>query len=157
MRLLLPFACALSLTACVSAPTVYGPAGGSDRGYSQQQIESDRFRVSFAAGSDLDYGRTEDLALRRAAELTLEQGGDWFLVVARLRDGDDRDPVRVGGSVSRTIGSRGYSGSSVGLGVSIDGSAGEKSVTLEILVRTGEPEAGPEAYDARDVLARVAY
>ena len=63
----------------------------------------------------------------------------------------------LGGSVSQTIGNRGYSGSSVGLGISIDRSAGDKRVTLEILVRSGEPEDEPDAYDARDVLGRVVY
>ena len=157
MRLLLPLACSLSLAACANAPTVYAPSGDSDRGFSEQQIESDRFRVHFDAGSDVNFNEAEDLALRRAAELTLEQGGDWFVVVARLRDGNDRNPVRLGGSVSQTIGNRGYSGSSVGLGISIDRSAGYKRVTLEILVRSGEPEDEPDAYDARDVLGRVVY
>jgi hypothetical protein len=46
-----------------------------DRGFSKQQIESDRFRVHFDAGCDVDFNEAEDLALRRAAELTLAEIG----------------------------------------------------------------------------------
>ena len=79
------------------------------------QIESDRYRIVFRAGSDMSIRRAEDMALRRAAEVTLATGGEWFIVVSRDRDGNDRDPVRVGGSVGQTFGSRGYRGSSVGV------------------------------------------
>ncbi|WP_421791245.1 CC0125/CC1285 family lipoprotein [Hyphobacterium sp.] len=143
-----------ALMACAGGPTVYAPAHESNRGYSEQQIESDRFRVRFDGGSDVDYRELEDMVLRRAAELTLEQGGDWFIVVARSRDGDDRNPVRVGGSVGRSWGSRGYSGSGVGIGISLSPGAGDKSFSLEILIRQGQRSNEPDAYDARGVLAQ---
>ena len=143
----------LALAACTAGPTRYEPAGESDRGYSSSRIESDRFRVRFAAGSDVSFEQSEAYALRRAAEITLEQGGDWFLVAGRAGEGNDRNPVGVGGSFGQSFGSHGYSGRSVGLGLSFDASAGEKVVTLEILVRQGEPLPLPDAYDAREVLA----
>lgn len=156
MRFLLPLLAATALTACASQPTIYAPAGVSDRGYSERQIEGDRFRIRFEAGGDISMAEAEDLALRRAAEITLLEDGDWFLVVSRRLEGDDRDPVRVGGSVSQTFGSGGYRGTGVGIGVRIDPSAGEKTVTLEILVRN-ELEHGPaprasDAYRASEVL-----
>ena len=81
------------LSACMSGPTVYAPAEGTNRGYSEQQIENDRFRVRFDGGADVSFTELEDLAFRRAAELTLEQGHDWFIVVARTNEGnDDRRP-----------------------------------------------------------------
>src|SRR5690606_8891359 len=69
---------ALALGACQTlAP--YGPASGlATQGWSQQPIESNRWRVSYRG-----HGRPEmvsDYALLRSAELTLEQGHDWFLV-----------------------------------------------------------------------------
>tara|TARA_R110002124_G_scaffold62300_2_gene170495 strand:- start:219 stop:701 length:483 start_codon:yes stop_codon:yes gene_type:complete len=147
---------ALALTACATAgPTLYAPALDGRYGYSERRIEEDRFMVRFDAGPDASIQETEDLALRRAAEFTLDQGGDWFIVVRRDRDGNDRNPVRVGTSASYSTGSRGYSASGVGLGIRFDGSAGQKSVTLEILVRTGTVSDDANAYDARNVLANM--
>lgn len=145
----------LAVVACASAPTVYAPANGGGRGYSEQQIEDDRFRVHFDGGSDVSYQDLEAMVLRRAAELTLEEGGDWFIVVTRSRDGDERNPVRVGGGVGQTWGSRGYSGSSVGIGISLTPGAGSKSVAIEILVRSGPRADTPDAYDARSILSAI--
>lgn len=143
---------AFVLTACASAPTVYAPADGGRRGYSEQQIEADRYRVRFDGGSDVSFQQLEDMAIRRAAELTLEQGGDWFILVSRASQGDDENPVSVGGSVGQTFGSRRYSGSSVGLGIQFDPGAGEKSIFLEILIRNGNMPDRSDAYNARDIL-----
>ena len=146
----------VALSSCATMPTVYAPANGSDRGFSDQRIEADRFRVRFGSGSDMSLEETEDMALRRAAELTLDHGADWFLVVSRDHAGNDRDPVRLGGSVGHSVGSRRYSGTSVGLGLTFDASAGEKEATLEILIRSGTMPDDPNAYDARDVLSHMA-
>jgi hypothetical protein len=143
----------LTLSACAAtSPTVYAPIAEGPHGYAEQQIESDRFRISFHAGADMTIEGAEDMALLRAAEVTLAQGGDWFLVVNRGRSGNDRDPVRMQSSVGYHTGSR-RSGSSVGLGMIFDASAGEKTADLEILVRQGERELGPDSYDSRSVIA----
>lgn len=155
MKRILPIL-ALSLTACAAAgPTLYAPAQNGSYGYSQQRIEQDRFRISFEAGSDIGFDETEDLALRRAAQVTLDEGGDWFVVVHRSREGDDRNPVSVGTTASYSTGSHGYSARGIGLGIRIDGSAGQKSVELEILIRSGTRPDDANAYDARDVLAHT--
>lgn len=151
--LLLALLPALGLTACSTAgPTLYAPAQEGHYGYSERRIEQDRFMIRFDAGSDASIEETEDLALRRAAEFTLEQGADWFVVVRRDREGNDRNPVSVGTSASYSTGSRGYSARGVGLGIRFDNSAGQKSVTLEILIRTGTVSDDANAYDARDIL-----
>jgi len=144
---------ATAMTACASAPTQYGPASEGDRGYSELRIEESRYRVRFSGGSDITFDEAEDLALRRAAELTLENGGSWFLVVSRSREGNDRNPVGLTGGARYSTGSGGWSSSGVGLGVRIDGDAGEKSVSLEIVIRDGDRPRLPDAYDAQSVLA----
>ncbi|WP_300545337.1 hypothetical protein [Maricaulis sp.] len=151
MRTLFPLI-ALTLAACASAPTTYAPAADSGRGYSEMRIEQDRYRVRFSGGSDITFEQAEDYALRRAAEITLREGGDWFEVVSRHREGNDRNPVGVGGSVGHTWGSGRFRGSGVGVGIRIDGRAGEKEVVLEMLVRSGDRPDLPQAYDARAVL-----
>lgn len=156
MRRIISLAAFALLAACASAPTEYAPSNGSDRGFSETRIEQDRYRVRFAAGSDTSFQQAEDYALRRAAELTLREGGDWFQVVSRHHEGNDRNPVGVGGSVGHTWGSGGFSGSGVGIGIRIDGNAGDKEVVLEILLRDGpRPEQG-DAYDARAILEYAA-
>ena len=151
---LLPALLAAGLTACATpAPSLYAPSGGGDRGYTQTRIETDRYRVRFSAGHDMDMRTVEDLALRRAAEITQRDGGDWFLVVNRVREGEDADPVDIATSVGVAFGSGGYRSTSLGLGVQYDPSAGDKSVMLEILVRSGErPDAETRAYSAEQVL-----
>lgn len=155
MRNLIPvmILSAITLSACAtSAPTTYAPSYGDGHGYSDQRIEQDRFRTRFDAGSDMSTQQAQDMALVRAAQLTLEEGGDWFIVASRDVSGNDRNPVQVGASVGHSFGSGGYSGRSVGLGIRIDGNAGEKTVSLEILIRSGEREIGPRSYDAREII-----
>src|SRR3546814_19669289 len=67
--------------------TPYVPAAvGEGYGHAVQQIESDRFRVSFAGNSLTDRRTVENYLLYRAAELTLAQGKDHFVVVSRETD-----------------------------------------------------------------------
>jgi hypothetical protein len=147
-------AAALVLAGCASlAP--YGPQmrpGG--QGFIEQRIEADRFRVSYnGVGAP---GPVADLALRRAAELTLAQGGDWFEVTQRYIDGRPDSAGGVRPSVSIGAGSGRYGGwstSGVGVGVGLDLSGPQPtSTTLEILIGRGARPDRREAYDAREVL-----
>ena len=147
-------AAALVLAGCASlAP--YGPQmrpGG--QGFVEQRIEADRFRVSYnGVGAP---GPVADLALRRAAELTLAQGGDWFEVTQRYIDGRPDSAGGVRPSVSIGAGSGRYGGwstSGVGVGVGLDLSGPQPtSTTLEILIGRGDRPDRREAHDAREVL-----
>ncbi|TGY89765.1 hypothetical protein E5163_01080 [Marinicauda algicola] len=157
IRLLSAAVLAASLGACAPTQTTYGPAGPGDRavGYDSIRIEDDRWRVSFTAGPDAGPAALERYALRRAAELTLEAGYDWFEIVGRdmTRSGYRDSPVGVGGSVGGTIGSGGYRSSGVGIGINLSpGQERRETLTLEIIAGSGEDR--PElAYDARQVLA----
>src|SRR5262245_47119300 len=149
---------ALALAACSSAPTVYGPAASTSAvGYRQTRIEDDRFRVSFRANADLKAPQVEDMALRRAAEIALENGREWFLVVNRYTDlaggsyGGSGTSVGVGGS----SGSYGSS-SGVGIGFNFSPDTRQYESTLEILLGSGAKPTSPDAYDARAILSRPA-
>jgi hypothetical protein len=150
-------ACAiLALTACTVTPTVYAPAANPQAtGYREMRIENERYRVTFRANSDLKPAQVEDMAMRRAAELTLTNGYQWFNVVTRNTEqvGGDRG----GGGPSIGIGgSSGSYGSSVGVGVgfNLSGDTRQFEATLEILLGKGAKPADPDAYDAQQVLAR---
>ena len=63
---LLAAAAALALSACATA-TPYGPAGIDSRyGYSEQRVDADRFRVSFAGNSVTSREQVEMSLLLRA-------------------------------------------------------------------------------------------
>lgn len=153
MRLVLTALAAASLAACASAPsTVYAPASSTANGtgYEDIRIESDRWRVSFTGAGETSEAEVERLALRRAAELALAAGYDWFEVVDRRagQDGENRSPVRVGGSVGRSWGSGGFSGTGLGIGVSFSpGQQVRRTVSLEIIAGSGDPRPD-RAYDA---------
>lgn len=73
------------LASCAT-PTPYAPASGSGNyrtGYWDEQIERDRFRVTFAGNSLTSRETVERYLLFRAAQLTVERGGDYFLLSDR--------------------------------------------------------------------------
>jgi hypothetical protein len=57
------------------------------------RLEPDRWRVTFSGNSMTSRDTVEGYLLFRAAELTLEQGDDWFEVVDRHTDRDARTYV----------------------------------------------------------------
>lgn len=157
IRTLVIATAALSLAACASlAP--YGPQRGPNgQGFSEQRIESDRYRVSYnGVGAP---GPVADMALLRAADLTLEQGYDWFEVTQRWIDGRPdsaggmRPSVGVSYGSGRSSGRYGsYSSSGVGVGVGLNFSGpSPTSTTLEVVMGNGPRPDRPNAYDARGV------
>ncbi|MEM9168928.1 MAG: hypothetical protein AAGC56_04690 [Pseudomonadota bacterium] len=148
-------AAAFHLSGCVSSSgTPYAPADSQGYGYSETQIEEDRFRITFRGDGGTPIDVVENYALLRAAELARENGYDWFRVVAGGTTGEERGGVGVGGGVGTgSFGRR----SSVGVGVGGDfGRIGARELytsRIEVLFGSGEiPEEG-EVYDARSVIA----
>ena len=146
-------ASALALGACASlAP--YGPQQAArGQGFSEQRIESNRFRVTYnGVGAP---GPVADRALFRAAQLTVDQGYDWFEVTQRWIDGrpDSAGGVRPSVSIGASSGRYGgWSTSGVGVGLGFDISGPQPtSTTLEILMGRGARPDRPNAYDARQV------
>jgi len=143
----------LILGACTSlAP--YGAQGGpGGQGYSEQRIERDRWRVTYnGVGAP---GPVADMALRRAAELTLSEGYDWFQVTQRYIDGRPDSAGGVRPNVSVGYGSSNYggwrtSGAGVGVGLNFSGPS-PTSTVLEVRMGNGRRPEAAEAYDASDV------
>lgn len=89
-------ALAAGLSACVS-PTPYQPAvkgGLTAGGYSESRIEPNRWRVNFAGNTMTSRETVEGYLLFRAAELTLQNGDDWFSIVDRQTDAKSRTYVQ---------------------------------------------------------------
>jgi len=93
MRITATLLIAGALLAACATPTPYqqaGQAGGSVYGYTEQAIERDRYRITFAGNSLTQRETVETYLLYRAAELTRERGYNHFTVVQRATDEDTR-------------------------------------------------------------------
>lgn len=96
------------MVAGCATETRYRPATGqgfSRTGYSDRRIEPDRFLVSFQGNSVTSRDTVERYLFFRAAELTLQNGYDYFVMV-------DRDTDRQ----SRTYSTGGFGGGYGGFG-----------------------------------------
>lgn len=94
MRFVSALAALAVLGACATA-TPYQAALEGQKGYANQQIESNRWQISFAGNSLTDRKTVETYLLYRAAELTDQEGFDYFQVVQRNTD-EDRRLVQTG-------------------------------------------------------------
>jgi hypothetical protein len=148
---------ALTLAACSSQPD-YRAAKDNGYGYAEQQISTNYYRVTFKARGD-DSGEAKGYALRRAAELTAEQGYDWFVVVDketvtereqssnRLGAGYQQTTVRDCGLLgcrSRTVTKPQYE-----VGISAGGKDQVETV-LEIRLGKGVMPEGVNSYPAKN-------
>lgn len=160
----LAVAAALGLAACGTyGPTPYQPAAGSQMGFADTMIESDRFRVSFKGNSLTNRETVENYLLYRAAELTLQNGYDHFTIADRDTDRNRR--VRSGGP--QYFGSRldylyfhpryGWIGSySPVWGPSTYREVTQYEASAEIVLGRGPKSKDPNAFDAREVSKNLA-
>ena len=83
------------VAACTTA-TPYQPNIAGQKvsgGFSEMRVEENRYRVTFSGNSLTSRQTVEGYLLYRAAELTVEQGFDWFAIVDRNTDVDRRTYV----------------------------------------------------------------
>ncbi|MEM7026390.1 MAG: hypothetical protein AAF637_28000, partial [Pseudomonadota bacterium] len=147
----------LLLAACAADPTPYQP-NTSGYGFSQQQIEGNRYRVTFSGNSSTSLDTVRNYMLYRAAETTLESGNDYFIVVDQNTEssttyrGTGTSPFGFG------TGYRTGGGTGVGIGFSNFSAYPDNSYTswADIVVGKG-PKPGDDlnAYDARAVLSQL--
>ena len=144
------------LSACASS-TPYQSAEDSRWGFSEQQIEGDRFRISFGGNAITDRETVESYLLYRAAELTLEQGYDYFLMVTRATD-EETNSYRSGFNPHYSFyrprwGWRGHHDPFWN-----DIPMRERTryeASAEILLARGTKPSDANAFDARDVIANL--
>lgn len=158
MRLIFLISSFFLFAACAAVgPAEYGPADEKGFGYDEQKIEDDRYRITYRGSGGMPPGLVEDFALRRAAELARAGNYDWFRVIGRTIDGEERGGVSVGtGFGTGSYGRR----SSVGVGVGADlGRVGAQeyyTARLEVILGAGEKPEDSEVYDAQSVLDALA-
>jgi hypothetical protein len=145
----------LALAGCAASPTPYQPAANG-YGFSQQQIEGNRYRVTFAGNGDTSLDTVRNYMLYRAAEVTVESGHDYFVVV----DQNTQSTTTYRGTGSTPFGfGTGFRGDGgFGVGFSSFSAYPDDSFTswADIVVGDGaKPSGDVNAYDARDVLQRL--
>ena len=151
----------LGLSSCSSTPTPYGPAAAQKGyGYADQQIEQNRYRVTFEANSATPRTRVEDYVLYHAAELTNAKGFDYFLLAAQNTEAMVPSPSS---SPSFSIGGFGFGGgggSGVGGGAGISFGAGDSREQYRasadvVMMKGSKPEGDARAFSAREVVGRL--
>jgi hypothetical protein len=80
-NLFIAAAAATSLAACATTSTPYQPADKSGYGFSEQRIEETKYRITFRGNSSTSRETVENGLLYRAAELTVQNGYDYFVVI----------------------------------------------------------------------------
>ncbi|SEI98835.1 hypothetical protein SAMN05428950_101776 [Sphingomonas sp. OV641] len=170
---------ALLVTGCATE-TPYRPATGSGfyrTGFSERQVEANRFLVNFAGNTVTDRDTVERYLLFRAAELTLQNGFDYFVTVDRQTDRQARTYSTPGAGFGPGWGYGGWGGywgpSWRFYGRPWGGWGGwgpwgggfndfdvrtvdRYEASAEILMGKGAPPAGEvRAFNARDVVERL--
>lgn len=148
---------AVALSACASA-TPYQPLTKGE-GYREQRLETNRYRVTYSGNTATPRETVENYMMYRAAEITLQNGYDWFVLASRTTR-DDPQRSRQSGSVGLGVGGGSGnfgSGVSIGLGTIFGGGKGPAyDAQADILVFKGEKPAPPLApFDAREVKANL--
>lgn len=181
-RQFMTFAAAAALCAGLAAcatPTPYQPnlkGQATSGGYSEVRVEQNRFRVNFSGNSLTTRETVEGYLLFRAAELTVENGYDWFAVVERDTDKQSRTYVEPDPFYRPWYGAYGFwrpSWRYYGRGYGwrgwdpfwgdpfwadrVDVRTIERfEASAEIVMQKGpKPEADPKAFDARSVIENL--
>ena len=151
-------AAALVFAGCASGPTAYGPKGAEKLGFESSKLQNNRFRVTYTARTA---DEAIDYALLRAAQLTVDNGDDWFDVIAT--GGTARPRGKIG--VRPTVGMNPNAilrgrlprpNIGVNMGDVADAMKGPQATSkLEIMTGTGPKPAKPSAYDAQEVLLNI--
>lgn len=144
------------LVAC-TAPTPYQPATDGF-GYAEQQLEEDRYRITFTGNADTPREAVQNYLLFRAAEVTLESGHDYFTVAERSLDRSTRyfgtvDPLYSRGYLYRRDP---FAYGALGSGTYTAHEINSYAASADIVVFEGEKSPGDvNAYDARSVIEQL--
>lgn len=150
-------ALAVMLAGCSVPPTPFQPAATpGDDGYTVTQLEQNRFRLSFSGNMSTPHQAVDDNLLYLAAQVTLRNGADWFVI---SRSSADKDTIYPTFAEPPTFFAGGGWVGPVGGSVSTDFNNPQNSwnETATILLSRGKKTAGdPNAYDARDLAGHLA-
>lgn len=155
----------LALAACATDPTPRPAANAYAEGYSERALDANRYVIDYRMDGS-DYQSAFELALWRAAEITLQHGYSTFEVVSRdsATDPGARSSAsfstqygiaydRSCGLVSCTTTARPVTWNSVQVGA--DGRRPSRVVSLEVVMRDDSPTNTPNLYVAAEVIRNL--
>lgn len=157
LRILTGLFAAGMLAACASG-TYYSPSATPDGyGYSDQKIEDNRYRIVFRGNSLTERETVENYLLYRAAEVTVENGYDHFMVVREDTEKETtvtgyRDPFYYGRGRPFPYYGYGYRWDPFYDDVSYRETQRYTAMAYIVLGKGPKPEGEPTAYNAQEVL-----
>lgn len=164
----------LALAACTTAGgSIYGPAQpglSSSIGYSEKELSTGAYQVSFVAPQSTSQADVQNYALRRAAELTLAKGHTWFRLLtsttqvvqveapkqvmqqttAQMTCNTGNSPQGMGCS----YGDQANSIAGVQFG-GVTGGVNRLVTTISLVMGDGAKPEGAQVYDAKETAARL--
>lgn len=158
MKTLIVIFAVITLSSCASNSAYQAALNDRDYGYSDSQITENRYRINFKGDTRTSSNDVKDMALLRAADLTLLNDYDWFRVVEQdtqqetTATPEASTRVSSGRQVFRDCGLLGctttvtpaYSGVEVMTVREVD----RYTTSIEIVMGRGELEDRTSAYDA---------
>lgn len=157
-------AAAAGLAACATSTPYQPAADGRGYGFSEQRIEENRYRITFRGNSSTTREMVENALLYRAAELTVQNGYGYFVVV----ENDTEAKKSYSTSTNAAFFGRypfGYPGGyyafpyyayGFGWGGPYDSYTREytrySAVAFVTMHKGAKPADNPNAFDARDVM-----
>lgn len=150
-RLAIALAAAL-LAGCATATPYQAATDGY--GYAEQKLEANRYRLSFTASSATPRETVRNYLMYRAAELTLANGYDRFLLAEQGVAEEAGRGARTG--VSFGLGSFGGStGFGLGVGTGLGGGEDLRAQAEVLMYAADAAEVPAAAYDAREVKSNL--
>ena len=159
----------LFLSGCATPYQKYGLSGG----YSDTQLQKDVFRVGFNGNAYVSKGTVQNYLLRRCAEVTIENGYDYFVIFEEenyAAQSSYTTPTQTtyqgssygsgtssGHIYGRTIQSSGtYSGQTYGTSTTYGGQTYHFSKPVSVCVikcfKGEKPENLPNTFDAKELI-----
>ena len=147
---------ALVLAACGGSTAMYQPASASSgSGYISAPAGNDRYTVKYTGGKGMAASQVAEFALLRAAELTLENGDEWFAILSSTTEevaaGQANDlqaragpnlsggNVSAGGGSGETAAGPGVGDAAPQTGPNLGGFGGGGDVPYQVLERWNAP------------------
>ena len=155
-------AIALGLVAACTSVTPYQASSRGGVGYTDQELDNGRFRITFEGNSQTELATVENYVLYRAAEVTMREGADHFVVLDSNTEAMRRF-VTNGTFFDNGFGRNGffygpgYFGGfgGAGFGTTTATTRERRSYTVGAIIevrRGDKPRGDGSAYDARQII-----
>jgi hypothetical protein len=161
IRTLVFAALASALAACATS-TPYQPASDGGYGFSDQKIEDNKYRITFRGNSSTSREQVENALLYRAAELTVQNGFDYFVMLesdTEARTRRTRSPAFYGyypyGPYAFPYYAYGWGWGSPFYDSYEREYTRYSAVAFVTLHKGPKPADNPQAFDAREVMANL--